>query len=311
MALKVYRSRRMYRSRRRDLRKQRRKQRRSRVASTLALLVILAGLGLVAYALLGENSPLEKAISNATKDEKAVDSAPKETTLKLTVPKMERVRDINVVDAPYDDESALDDGAQHIQDTGFPWEEGSNVYIAGHRLGYLGTDSYLVFWDLDKVEEGDEIYLTDSDGTRYTYEVFTNFVADPYDWSVTEPVPGKSIVTLQTCTLPDYTERLIVQGELTKVEPGEGAESTSENETTQEETEPAPVDQTPVVDQAPAGEAPIVDQAPVEPAPVSPAPAEPVPAGPVPGNEPLPAGPAQEAQPPPAQPAPAPPVPTG
>jgi sortase A len=309
----------MYRSRRRDLRK----QRRSRVASTLALLVVLAGLGLVAYALLGENSPLEKAISNAAKDEKAVDSAPKETTLKLTVPKMERVRDINVVDAPYDDESALDDGAQHIQDTGFPWEEGSNVYIAGHRLGYLGTDSYLVFWDLDKVEEGDEIYLTDSDGTRYTYEVFTNFVADPYDWSVTEPVPGKSIVTLQTCTLPDYTERLIVQGELTKVEPGEGAESTNGDKTTQEETEPAPVDQapadqapvdqTPVVDQAPADEAPIVDQAPVEPAPVNPVPAEPVPvpAGPVPRNEPPPAGPAQEAQPPPAQPAPAPPVPTG
>src|SRR5919202_289123 len=250
----------MYRSRRRDLRK----QRRSRVASTLALLVILAGLGLVAYALLGENSPLEKAISNATKDEDAVDSAPKETTLKLTVPKMERVRDINVVDAPYDDESALDDGAQHIQDTGFPWEEGSNVYIAGHRLGYLGTDSYLVFWDLDKVEEGDEIYLTDSDGTRYTYKVFTNFVADPYDWSVTEPVPGKSIVTLQTSTLPDYTERLIVQGELTKVEPGEGAESTNGDETTQEETKPAPaVDQAPA-DQAPVDQTPVVDQAPAD-----------------------------------------------
>jgi sortase A len=28
------------------------------------------------------------------------------------------------------------------------------------------------------------------------------------------PVKGKSLITLQTCTLPDYKERLIVQGEL-------------------------------------------------------------------------------------------------
>ena len=28
------------------------------------------------------------------------------------------------------------------------------------------------------------------------------------------PVSGKNIVTLQTCTLPDYTNRLLVRGEL-------------------------------------------------------------------------------------------------
>jgi sortase A len=31
---------------------------------------------------------------------------------------------------------------------------------------------------------------------------------------VMEPVEGKSLVSLQTCTLPDYEKRLIVQGEL-------------------------------------------------------------------------------------------------
>ena len=36
----------------------------------------------------------------------------------------------------------------------------------------------------------------------------------PEDAQVTEPVPGKSIVSLQTCTLPDYSDRLIVRGEL-------------------------------------------------------------------------------------------------
>jgi sortase A len=29
-----------------------------------------------------------------------------------------------------------------------------------------------------------------------------------------EPVEGKSLVSLQTCTLPDYEKRLIVQGKL-------------------------------------------------------------------------------------------------
>jgi sortase A len=28
------------------------------------------------------------------------------------------------------------------------------------------------------------------------------------------PAEGRALVTLQTCTLPDYAERLIVQGEL-------------------------------------------------------------------------------------------------
>jgi sortase A len=281
------------------------------VASTLALLVVLAGLGLVAYALLGEDSPLSKAVSNATNDEDIADSAPKETTLKLTIPKMQRVSNLNVYDTPWDDESALDAGAQHLQGTGFPWEEESNTFIAGHRLGYLGTDSYLVFYDLDKLEEGDEVFLTDSNGTRYTYEVFKNFVADPYDWSVTEPIPGKNIVTLQTCTLPDYTQRVIIQAELTNVEKGQGVEpdqdepdqdepaqnGPAQNEPDQyglEQYEPLPVEPLPPdptqVDQAPIAPgpvepgqeaAPVPEAAPEAPAPIGGGapPAEPVPTG--------------------------------
>ena len=37
---------------------------------------------------------------------------------------------------------------------------------------------------------------------------------NPTDLYVTEPVAGKNILTLQTCTLPDYSQRLIVQAEL-------------------------------------------------------------------------------------------------
>jgi sortase A len=36
---------------------------------------------------------------------------------------------------------------------------------------------------------------------------------------VTDPVAGKNILTLQTCTLPDYSQRLIVQAELVNTQP--------------------------------------------------------------------------------------------
>ena len=57
------------------------------------------------------------------------------------------------------------------------------------------------------------IYVTDADGTRYTYKVFEEFTVGPSDTSVTNTEPGKNILTLQTCTLPDYSRRLIVQAE--------------------------------------------------------------------------------------------------
>jgi len=51
---------------------------------------------------------------------------------------------------------------------------------------------------------------------------------EPTDLSVTKPVLGKNILTLQTCTLPDYKNRLIVRAELVDEAPGgrERGEST-------------------------------------------------------------------------------------
>jgi sortase A len=48
--------------------------------------------------------------------------------------------------------------------------------------------------------------------------VTKSVVVGPNDVEVMNAVEGKSLITLQTCTLPDYEERLIVQGEL--VQPG-------------------------------------------------------------------------------------------
>ncbi len=153
-------------------------------------------------------------VSSEKEEELEAASSPEDKTLWLTIPKMTRVWGATIPDAEGNDEEKLRDyAAIHLQDTGFPWEEGANVYIAGHRLGYPDTASFLAFYDLDNLAMGDEITLIDADQKVYTYRVSKEFVAGPTDFSVTEPIKGKDILTLQTCTLPDYSQRLIVQAE--------------------------------------------------------------------------------------------------
>jgi sortase A len=81
-------------------------------------------------------------------------------------------------------------------------------------MGFFGTDSFLVFFRLNELSRGDEIILEDAAGVRYVYRVTESLVVGPEDTSVLEPVPVTSIVSLQTCTLPDYSDRLVVRGEL-------------------------------------------------------------------------------------------------
>jgi sortase A len=242
--LKKFRARRYRRHERRMYRRYRRRRAGAKIVSVVAVIFVIAGLGLVAHSLiLGEDSLVQRAVTTATQSEEVAASAPEDTTLWLTVPEMARVDDLPVYDAAWDSEAALDASAAHLDSSGFPWEDEANVYITGHRMGFPGSRSFLVFYDLDALENGDEVFLTDSEGTKYTYTVFDQFVSDPFDWSPTEPVPGKNILTLQTCTLPDYTQRLMVQAELT--ETTQGAESPREDtapEDASQEEEVAPED---------------------------------------------------------------------
>lgn len=190
------------------------------------LIMIGGGVALVASFFLNQGQPGAAASNpggfNVPKVEDTrsarTDGGPQDKTLELTIPKMSRIEDDAVPDAAGDDERALKDHAAiHLEGTGFPWQEGANVFIAGHRLGYPSTESWLTFWDQQKLDKGDEIYVTDAGGTKYTYRVFEEFVVGPSDVSVTEPVEGKDVLTLQTCTLPNYTERLITRAELVDV----------------------------------------------------------------------------------------------
>ena len=154
----------------------------------------------------------------------AASAAPDARKLRITVPGMARVERVPVVSSHPSDEAALRRGALHVEGTGFPWQRGSNTYIAGHRLGFPGTASDRLFWDLDRLAEGDAVLLEDSRGGVYEYAVFREMVVGPKDVSVTAPVDGKSVVTLQTCTLPDYSRRLVVQAELVDRPPASQAE---------------------------------------------------------------------------------------
>jgi sortase A len=126
-------------------------------------------------------------------------AAPASSTMSLSVPAM-GISDVPVVEGT--SEASLSQGAGHVPGTGYPWVPGSNTYIAGHRIGYPGTPSDHVFWNLPNLSQGDRILLTDSNGTSYTYAVSQISEVPPTDLSVTAPT-GSDVVSLQTC-IEDY-----------------------------------------------------------------------------------------------------------
>jgi sortase A len=142
-------------------------------------------------------------------------NAAADDTLTVTVPKMQRVKEALFPNTHGEDEESLKNFAGiHLEGTGYPWQEEANVYLAGHRLGFPNTASFLAFWDIDNLQEGDQIFVWDANGREYVYEVFRSLEVDPTDLYVTEPLEGRNILTLQSCTLPDYARRLVVQAEL-------------------------------------------------------------------------------------------------
>jgi sortase A len=136
---------------------------------------------------------------------------PEDKTMYLTIPKL------GLTDVPvYNEisEENLTASTVHHPSTGFPWQQGANTFIAGHRIGYEGTGSWQIFYDVPSLVEGDEVILTDSEGEEYVYQITGQETVGTDNVQSMNPVEGKSVISLQTCTLPDYSERIIVQGEL-------------------------------------------------------------------------------------------------
>ncbi len=109
----------------------------------------------------------------------------------------------------------LDTGLMHEPETSLPWDGGAqrNVFVAGHYLGWPGTPSHLVFYNLDKLRSGDEVVLEDSGGRVYGYRVSESFEAGPEESWVMGQEVGRDMLTLQTCIPPTFEERLIVRAD--------------------------------------------------------------------------------------------------
>lgn len=144
---------------------------------------------------------------------------PEDKTTYLTVPKM-GLYDNTVYNSS--DPATMDIGATKLEETGFPWQESANTYISAHRLGWPGTASHYQFYNLPLMAYGDVIYLTDANGTTYTYEVTEIFEVVPSEVWVSEPVAGRDMISLQTCTEyygdywtmgPNWTTRYVVRGD--------------------------------------------------------------------------------------------------
>jgi sortase A len=126
---------------------------------------------------------------------------------------------IGIYDAPVFDSFgpwALANGVAHHPKTSLPWSPTPqrNVYLAGHRMGFRGTWSRMLFYNLDKLGRGDEVVLKDRSGRSYRYRVREVFITDPKEVWVMGQVRGRDMVTLQTCTpYPTFEKRLIVRAE--------------------------------------------------------------------------------------------------
>jgi sortase A len=71
----------------------------------------------------------------------------------------------------------------------------------------------MIFYELPSLVKGDEILLRDRNGTKHTYSVSEKFVVPPNETWPIQLVENRDIVTLQTCTGPDYSQRLIVRAD--------------------------------------------------------------------------------------------------
>ena len=110
--------------------------------------------------------------------------------------------------------SVLDKGIAHLPDTSMPWSDTPerNVYLAGHRLGWPGTGSHLIFYRLNELTGGEKVTLRARDGTKYDYRVLESFAVWPDENWVTGRVKGRDLLTLQTCTpIPTFQNRLIIR----------------------------------------------------------------------------------------------------
>ncbi len=114
------------------------------IVGVLGIALLAIGVVLIAYLIMelgsgntatNSSDPGAFNVPEVETTQETQTGGPEDKTLRVSIPRMARVADAAVPDADGDDEEALGQNAAiHLKDTGFPWQEEANVYLAGHRL---------------------------------------------------------------------------------------------------------------------------------------------------------------------------------
>lgn len=187
-----------------------------RMMSGLALLLAVAGVGMLAYPFATnvysnrlqqqlERELFTPALANKYREGKLEVG---DSLTRIAIPSI----NIDVVVVEGTSATALRAGAGHYTNTPLPGEEG-NVAIAGHRTTYGKP-----FANLDKLVTGAEIILDTPIGTNY-YKVSRDYeIVAANDWRPIEQSPGKTL-TLTTChPKGSARQRLIIKAEFVRSE---------------------------------------------------------------------------------------------
>lgn len=131
---------------------------------------------------------------------------PDEIFAYLEIPKLAINKPV-YLDASY---KHLDMGVAHIDGTSLPVGGiGRRAVIAGHRGWYRD----LMFWNLHKLEAGDDLFIHRGGETLH-YKVSDTEVIEPTEWEKLQPREGVDMLTLLTCSplRPPRPRRLLVNG---------------------------------------------------------------------------------------------------
>lgn len=125
----------------------------------------------------------------------------------LIIPKLDMKKPI-YLDASY---KHLNMGVAQVEGTSLPLGgKSTRSVIAGHR-GWWGD---LMFYNIDKLEVGDEILIDGRTGLL-KYRVSGQEIIDPSDWESILSIKGKDMITLLSChpKRPPRPKRLLVNAE--------------------------------------------------------------------------------------------------
>lgn len=163
-----------------------------------------------------------KNVEYAFKGEAAVEQTPDQEKMEpnlLAIPSLEVTVPVLYAEVVNEDkfQELLTSGVVHYPGTANIGEVG-NAYIFGHSSDNAWSKGKYktAFALLPKMQAGDEIFISDKEGTKYTYKVLKARIVAKDDFSVlSQDTSGRKLLTLQT-SYPVGTslKRFVVVAEL-------------------------------------------------------------------------------------------------